>query len=202
MLASPSASTSVARGALQSLALRIDGGGARYRVTGGATGAVEATSDREVLCLRDRTTGAKGDVLITQGGVQFGGGSEIDVRVANDLPLSFQLSAGAGEFVMDLHDVQTTDARLSVGASSTTIVLPHPTGDVSVRIDGGASSVVIEIPPDVEARVTVTGGLISTSSTNPRATKSGSIIETPGYATAKDRVTVNITGGASSIAVR
>jgi len=138
----------------------------------------------------------------TQGSAHFGGGSEIDVKVANDLPLSFQLNAGAGEFVMDLHDVQTTDARLSVGASSTTMVLPHPIGEVSVRIDGGASNVAIEIPAGVEARVTINGGLVSSTSTNPRATKSGSIIETPGYSTAKDRVTVTITGGASSITVR
>lgn len=198
----PTVSTSVPRGTLQTLTLRIDGGGARYRVTGGATGAVEANSDREELCLRDRTNGAKGDVRITQGGAHFGGGSDIDVKVANDLPLSFQLNAGAGEFVMDLHDVQTTDARLSIGASNTTMVLPRPTGDVSVRIDGGASNIVIEIPADVEARVTLNGGLVSLTSTNPRANKSGSVIETSGYGAAKNRVTVTITGGASSITVR
>jgi len=198
----PTSSASVPRGTLQTLALRIDGGGAQYRITGGATGAVEASSDREELCLLDRSSGAKGDVRITQGSAHFGGGSEIDVKVANDLPLSFQLNAGAGEFVMDLHDVQTADARLSVGASSTTMVLPHPIGEVSVRIDGGASNVVVEIPAGVEARVTINGGLVSSTSTNPRAAKSGSVIETSGYGAAKDRVTVTITGGASSITVR
>lgn len=198
----PTVSSSVARGTLQSLTLRIDEGAARYRLTGGATGAVEVASDRDEICLRDRSTGSRGDVRISQGGAHFGGSSEIVVKVANDLPLSLQVSAGAGEFVIDLREVRTTDARLSVGASSSTIVLPHPTGDVAVRLDGGASSVVIEIPADVEARVTVSGGLISTTSTNPRATKSGSVIETPGYAAAKDRVTVTVNGGASSITVR
>jgi hypothetical protein len=98
--------------------------------------------------------------------------------------------------------VQTTDARLSVGASSTTMVLPHPIGEVSARIDGGASNVAIEIPAGVEARVTINGGLVSSTSTNPRATMSGSVIETSGYSTANYRVTVTITGGASSITVR
>jgi hypothetical protein len=198
----PTASSSVPRGTLQSLTLRIDTGAARYRVTGGAAGAVEVSSDSGDVCLRDRTTLTRGDVRISQHGARFGGTTEISVKVASDLPLSLQVNAGAGEFTMDLRDIKTTDVHLSVGASSTTVILPHPTGDVPIRLDGGASSVSVEIPSDVEARVTVTGGLIATTSTNPRATKNGSVIETPGYGAAKDRVTVSITGGASTITVR
>lgn len=198
----PTASNAVARGSLQSLSLRIDGGAARYRVTGGAADAVEVTSDHDEICLRDRSGGARGDVLISAARARFTGESEIIVKVANDLPLSLQVSAAAGEFMVDLRDVTMTDARLSVGASSTTIILPHPTGDLPIRLDGGASSVSIEIPSGVEARVSVTGGLISTTSTNPRASKTGNVIETAGYGVAKDRVTVTVTGGASSITVR
>jgi len=205
--ASPQPAVSAPRGSLESLRLTIDGGAATYRITGGSTGALDATADGTQLCLSDRSgprgsaAPTAGDIRLSQSGANFGN-SSVTVHVANDLPLSLQLNAGAGEFVIDLHDVKVTDTRFSVGASTTTIVLPHPTGDVPVRLDGGASDITVEIPADVEARVVVTGGLISTSSTNPRATKSGGIIETPGYATAKDRVTVNITGGASSITVR
>jgi len=199
---------SVPHGSLESLRLTINGGAARYHLTGGAGAAVAATADGADLCLRDQTSlrdasaSSRGDVRLTQAGSQFSGNTDITVHVANDLPLSLVVNAGAGEFVMDLHDVRTTDARLSVGASSTTVVLPRPTGDVPIRIDGGASSVVIEIPADVEARITVTGGLVSSGSINPRATKSGNVIETAGYATAKDRVTVSVNGGASSVSVR
>ncbi|MHB8631361.1 MAG: hypothetical protein ACYC9W_05490, partial [Candidatus Limnocylindria bacterium] len=65
-----------------------------------------------------------------------------------------------------------------------------------------ASSVSIVIPSDVEARISVSGGLISTTSTNPRATKTGNVVETPGYGAATDRVTVSVIGGASAITVR
>jgi hypothetical protein len=195
--------TSVPRGSLSSLTLRIDAGAARYRVMGGATDAVEVASDRDEICLRDRTTGSRGDVRISQTGARFGGTSEVVVKVASDLPIpSLEVSAGAGEFVVDLRDVKVASARFSVGASNTTVILPHPAGDVAVRLEGGASNISIEIPSDVEARVTVSGGLITTTSSNPRAAKSGDVIETPGYAAAKDRVTVTINGGASSIAVR
>jgi len=63
---------------------------------------------------------------------------------------------------------------------------------VPVRIQAGASSIVIDVPDGVEAKVTTTGGLISTSGRT----------ETPGYGAASDRVTVTIEAGASSIVVR
>ena len=200
-VASPS--VSVPRGSLQSIRLTINGGAARYHLTGGSTAALEATADGTDLCIRDQTSGStRGDVRLTQAGARFSTNTDISVRVANDLPVSLVVNAGAGEFVMDLHDVRTSDARMNVGASNTTVVLPRPAGDVPIRIEGGASNVVIEIPADIEARITVTGGLISSSSTNPRATKSGNVIETAGYAAAKDRVTVSVNGGASSVSVR
>ena len=199
----PQSSISVPRGALQSYALNVNGGAARYHLRGGATDAVNATASYDELCLTVRdTVGSRGDVRLTQGGTRLGGNNDITVNLANELPVSLTVNAGAGELDLDLHDVKVTDVRLNVGASSTTLVLPHPNGDVSVRADGSASRLVIEIPSDVEARITISGGLVSSSSSNPRATKSGNVIETAGYATAKDRVTVTVTGGATSVAVR
>jgi len=199
----PQSSVSAGRGSLQSYGLVVNGGAARYHLSGGASAAVEATADPDGLCLTVRDSGAaRGDIRLTQGGTRIGGSNDINVKLASDLPVSLTVNAGAGEFDLDLHDVKVTDVRMNIGASSTTLVLPHPTGDVSVRVDGGASSLVVEIPSDVEARVTITGGLVSSSTTNPRTTKSGSAIETTGYAAAKDRVTVTVTGGATSVAVR
>jgi len=195
--------STIARGSLASLALRLDAGGSRVRIVGGATNAVEASADRSELCVRDRSTSTSGDVRISQAGrAQFGGDQEIVVKVANDLPLTLTVNAGAGDFLIDLHDVKVNSARMSIGAASTTLVLPHPTGDVAIRMDGGASSVVVQIPSDVEARIIVSGGLVSSNTTNPRASKSGNVIETAGYATTKDRVTVTVNGGATSVSVQ
>jgi len=199
----PQSSLSVPRGSLQGYTLSINGGAARYHVTGGASGAVEATADYDELCLTVRDSGgSRGDIRLNQGGTRIGGSNDIDVKLANDLPVSLIVNAGAGEFDLDLHDVSTTLAMLNIGASNTTIVLPHPSADVLIHITGGASNVTVRIPSDVEARITVTGGLVSSNTTNPRATKSGSVIETAGFATAKDRVTVTVTGGATSVSVQ
>lgn len=71
-----------------------------------------------------------------------------------------------------------------------TVVLPHPVGDVPLRVEGGAASFTFRIPAGVEARI-ATSGLVATSGRN----------ETPGYAAAADRVTVAVTGGVASVRV-
>lgn len=201
---SPVPSASLPRGSASMLTLQVNGGAARYRITGGAAGLVEATSDGGSLCLGQRElSGAAGTmVTVSQSGSRFGGTNDFAVRVANEVPLALELNAGAGDFFVDLHDVRTVDARLRIGAASATLVLPRPTGDVAIRIDGGASSLIVEIPEGVEARITVAGGLVSASSANPRATKDGNTIQTTGYAAARDRVSVTVNGGASSVTVR
>ena len=136
----------------------------------------------------------------TSDGFRFGlsAASHVIVAVASDVPTSLTVDAGAGEFTIDTSDIKVTDARISVGAASVRFVLPHPTGDVPVTLSAGASSIVVEIPDGVEARITTTGGLISTRIENARF--SGS--ETTGYANAKDRVTIRISAGATSIVIR
>jgi len=133
-------------------------------------------------------------------GFRFGpsAASHVKVQIASDVPTSLTINAGAGVFTIDTSDIKVTDARMSVGAAQVRCVLPHPTGDVPITLTAGASSIVVEVPAGVEARITSTGGLNSTHFESPRF--SGS--ETGGYSTAKDRVTIRISAGVTSIVVR
>lgn len=195
----------VARADVKSMTLRLSAGAGTYELRGGASVLAHAESDREDLRLtRADVASDRADVRIDQGptgsGFRFGPttGSHVLVAVASDVATSLTVDAGAGEFTIDTSDIKITDARISVGAASVRFVLPHPAGDVPITISAGASSIVVEVPAGVEARITSTGGLNSTHFENPRF--SGS--ETSGYATAKDRVTVRITSGVTSIVVR
>jgi len=198
------ASVSVPRSDAKTMTLRLSAGAGTYDLRGGGSDLVRADSDHQDLHLRSATRlGDRMDVRIDHGpfgGFWFGprGASHVQVHIANDVSTSLTVDAGAGDFVIDLSDTKITDARVNVGAASLDVVLPRATGDVLVTISAGASSVVIEIPDGVEARITTSGGLTSTRYDNPRI--SGS--ETSGYATAKDRVNVRITAGASSVVVR
>lgn len=192
---------SVPRGSAQSLTFHLNGGAGTFNLSGGATDLVEATSDREDLRIRSSGTD-RVDVRIDQSdrGIRFGPNTpaHVDARLASDVPTSLDMDAGAGEFVVDLRDVKLTDAHIDVGAASLRVVLPKPNGDVSIAISAGASSVVIEVPEGVEARVNTSGAIISSRSENPRVAAN----ETAGYASARDRVTVRVTAGASSVVIR
>jgi hypothetical protein len=193
---------SVPRGSAQTLSLHLNGGAGAFTVSGGSSQLVEATSDRDDLQLRTSGT-ERLDVRVDQSsnrGIHVGGTApaRVDVKVASDVTTSFDMNAGAGEFVVDLRDVKLADARINVGAASLRIVLPKATGEVAITVSAGASSVVIEVPEGVDARINTSGALLSVRSENPRVAGN----ETSGYSGAKDRVTVRVTAGASSVVIR
>lgn len=193
-LSGPGAETvTVERNGAKTATMRFAVGAGRFELTGGATALLEARSGNLDLKERVTRTAERADVRLDQ---QFTGFStperNVSARVASDIPMTIRLESGGGEFTLDLREVKATDVRIETGASSLTLILPKPAGNVPVRIQAGASSIVIEVPPGVEAKVTTKGGLISTSGR----------LETPGYATAADRVTVSVEAGASSINVR
>jgi hypothetical protein len=205
----------VPRGNAASLALTLTGGAGRYHVSGGATDLVTAHSDNADLRLRASERSDRADVRIDQTGPQGifrgTGSTDIEVRIASNVPTSFTMNAGAGEFDIDLTDVRVADARINTGASTTRLVLPKPAGDVPVRIGAGASTLVITVPEGVEAQVSTSGGLLSLRSDNSRLGEGGgtggcvacgSSVQTSGYATARDRISISISAGASSIVVR
>ncbi len=212
-----SADVSVPRDGARSLTLHLNGGAGRYQLSGGSGGLVDAHSDRNDLQVRSSVRANGVDVRLDQspfgrGGPAFSFGnnaSTIEVHVASDIATSLDVNGGAGQFTLDLRDVRVTDARVNAGAGQLMLLLPNASGDVAIRINSGAGSVVIEIPAGVEARVTMTGGLGSLRSTNPRTGPGGggcfgcaATVETNGYATAKDRVTITVSAGVGSVSVQ
>ncbi|HEV8654213.1 MAG TPA: DUF5668 domain-containing protein [Candidatus Limnocylindria bacterium] len=198
---------SVARQSATSLSLDINGGAGRFRVSGGSTVLVEAHSNNDDLRLRradlDRG-GLDADVRIDQGANRRVGGTtaDVDVRIASDVATELSVNGGAGDFVIDLSDVKVTSAELNVGAAQLTLILPKPTASVAIEVNAGASSIVIEVPEGVEARVTTDGALLTLRSSNTRVTLGNNTAETSGYGSATARVTVNVTAGVSSITIR
>jgi hypothetical protein len=200
---------------ITSLSLDLNGGAGRFSVTGGSTTLVEAHSSNEDLRVRRAEfDDAHADVRIDQGGSRTAATVEVETRVANGIPTELDINGGAGEFLIDLSDVAVSGAELNIGAASLTLTLPRamatttlvtgakPPTHVDIEVHAGASSIVIEVPDSVEARVTTTGALLSLRSTNSRMAVSGSAAETSGYGTAPLRYLVRITAGASSVTIR
>lgn len=207
---------SVERRSVTSLSLDINGGAGRFRVSGGSMMLVEAHSPNEDLRVRRAEfdkSGEHADVRIDHSGSRRGVTADVETRVASNVPTDLELNGGAGEFFIDLSDMMVSSAELNVGAASLTLTLPRPaqateapmtkpTPEVKIEVNAGASSIIIDVPEGVEARVTTSGALLSLRSTNTRVTASGSTAETAGYGSATARVTVSVTAGASSITIR
>jgi len=209
------ADVSAPRGGATAMSVTVNGGAGHYRVSGGATDLVDAHSANPDLRLRTSGPAARPDLRVDQVGPESlfrnTGQVDIDVHLASDVPTSFTMNSGAGEFDVDLSDVRVTDVRMNTGASTLRLVLPKPSGDVAVRIDAGASNLVVTVPDGVDARISTSGGLLTLRSDNGRLGEGGgtggcvacgSSVQTTGYSSAKDRVTVTMTAGASSITVR
>ena len=197
----------VPRQNVTALSLDINGGAGRFRISGGSTTLVEAHSANDDLRLRrsdiDRG-GTHASVRIDQSGSHRVGSTaaDVDARVASDVETALSVDGGAGEFVLDLRDVKLSSAELNVGAASLTLTLPKPTATVTIDVSAGASSIIVEVPDGVEARITTTGALLTLRSSNPRLNVSGNAAETTGYGSATARITVRITAGVSSITIR
>jgi len=174
------------------LLLRLGAG--RYRLRGGSAALVEAAANDATI---DHAADRLGDLTRVRLSTSthswlwgWGRGLEWTIDVASGVPAMLDLQAGAGSFDLDLSDVALARASVAIGAAELRVVLPRPHGDVPIQVQGGAAALTFEVPAGVEARVT-SSGLVSTSGPS----------ETPGYAAARDRVTVTVTGGAASVRV-
>jgi hypothetical protein len=199
---------SVARQGATSLSLTVNGGAGRFRFGGGSAALVEAHSVSDDLALRRSnfdSGGEHADVRIDQNTRRIGapsGAADVETRVASDVSTTLTVNGGAGEFIIDLRDVTVRSADLNVGAASLTLTLPKPSGMVTIDVAAGASTVIVEVPDGVEAQITTKGALLTLRSSNPRVVASSNSAETSGYGSATARVSVRITAGVSSIAIR
>ena len=177
------------------LELDLGVGAGTFRAEGGATELVEVRSTRNDIVARFDREGQRTRVRLRQDTNwlpwMFRGGADWDVKLPDDIPIALNVNAGAGTLVLDLSRLRIVDGRVSIGAAQARIVVPRPTGELTLRVHAGASSVTIEVPTGVEARIRGEGGLLKIEG---RA-------ETAGFAASRDRVAVTVTGGASSVRV-
>lgn len=190
-------SAAVARDGAARLELDLSVGAGRFRLEGGAPSGqlIDVASTNEDIASRVEHDGDRAIVRLRQDFAwwpdAWRGGSEWTVRVASDVPTILTMNAGAGDFAVDLSGIAVVQARIQIGAAQARIVLPRPNGTVEVRVSGGATQLTFMPPPGVEYRLETSGGLTSVDGRT----------ESPGFATASDRVLVRFSGGASSVRI-
>jgi hypothetical protein len=124
------------------------------------------------------------------------------VGLTGEVPLDLRVEAGASRNVLDLRDLLVRSLDLQTGASETRILVPRAAGQTSVRAQAGAASLTFEIPEGVAARIRtrVVLGSVQVDETRFPAVAGG--YESPDYATAANRVDIDVQGGVGSLRIR
>ena len=129
------------------------------------------------------------------------GRSDWTVGLATDIPLDLRFDTGAARTDLDLTDVRVRSLELHTGASETRIRLPQAAGVTSVRAETGAAALVIEVPAGVAARIRSRMAIGSSQVDEGRFPRTASGFESRDYATAPNRVDLDLQGGVGSIRV-
>jgi hypothetical protein len=129
------------------------------------------------------------------------GRSDWSVGVASEVPLDLRLDTGAARARLDLTELRLRTLELHTGASDTRIRLPRAAGATSVTAETGAAALVIEVPRGVSARIRSRMALGSSQVDEQSFLRTATGHESADYATAANRVDLDLQGGVGSIRV-
>ena len=119
------------------------------------------------------------------------------------VPWDIEVRGGASNLVADLRELRLGALSLDGGASRLEVVLPTPSGTVTVVVLGGASNVVIRRPNGVATRLRVGGGVTSLRFDDRRIGAAGGELDLRDrdYDGATDRYDVAVSGGANNVSI-
>jgi hypothetical protein len=131
------------------------------------------------------------------------GGAEMHVLLAPGVPTTLKMDAGAAEAHVDLSGLRITQFDLDTGASTTWVRLPEAAGSTRARVKGGASTLTVEVPPNVAADIRFAGGMSTLHVDERRFPAAGpQRYRSPDYDSAQNRVDLVIQVGVATVTVR
>lgn len=129
--------------------------------------------------------------------------TRMDVYLNPDVPIaSLTVQSGATDAHLDLSSLRVNSIDLSVGAAATWVRFPQAAGSTSAHISGGASTITLEIPPGVAAQIRYRGGLSTFNVDQSRfPLVAEDVYRSPDYATAQNKVDLDLETGVTTIQV-
>jgi hypothetical protein len=128
--------------------------------------------------------------------------SEWTVGLTTEVPLDLTIETGASRATLDLRDTRVRSLRLRGGASETRVMMPRAAGVTTVDAETGAASVLFDVPAGVAARIRSRMALASSHIDETRFPRTGDAYESADFATAANRVELDLRGGVGSVTVR
>lgn len=148
---------------------------------------------------------ADGTVAVQYKGFSWFGVRDVgaELTLTSQVPWAIEMRRGVSHLAADLRELQVASFEISGGVTESELLLPRPRGAATVRIGGGASRLTIRRPRGTAAQVIVRGGASNLVFDAQRLGAVGSTtrLATPGWDSAEDRWSIELTGGASELAV-
>lgn len=121
--------------------------------------------------------------------------------LSSSVPMALRVSTGVGEASLDLSGLKVTDLNVSSGVGQTQIQLPAQ-GQLRARVSGGIGQVIVTIPEGMAARIHGSAGLGGLTVSSRFLSQGGGQYVSANYATAQDRIDLDVSGGIGQVVVR
>jgi len=195
------------QGATQ-IGLNIDHGAGSIALVGGAPAGVAVRGTQASgMSMKTHLQGERLDVKIDAGPsfIPFlGPDSGVwQYQLNQDVPFNLDVDSGASSMDFDLTDIKVAHLSVDTGASTLKIKLPAHAGSTLVDIDSGAATLDLTVPQGVAARVRARQGASTFNIDLSRFPMlDNGLYQSADFATASNKVEINLDGGANAVTVR
>ncbi len=123
-----------------------------------------------------------------------------DLALNGDVPMVLELDLAMGEMTADLSGLDVSAAEVNLAVGEAVVRLPSQ-GNAAVKADLAIGNLVVEVPRGLEVRVR-SGAALAGRSFPSGWTRSGDVYTSPGYATAANRVELEVNVAIGNLTVR
>ena len=201
-----SESQSVEAGDAESVRVEMSMGAGDLEVTGGAEMLMEADFTYNVAKLKPEVEYSDGTLVVwqpeakglpaLQGITDYR--NEWNLRLSNEVPMDLRVEMGAGTGDLQLAGLSLTGLDINAGAGEYTVDLSGDWAhDLDVSIETGATGIIVRLPSDVGARVTVEAGPHTVEA--PGLTKDGEVYTNAAYGVSDVTLQIKIEAGVGQV---
>jgi LiaI-LiaF-like transmembrane region len=130
-----------------------------------------------------------------------GEGRMWNLSLSPSVPMELNISAGVGQSMIDLAELKLTGLKVSSGIGETTVTLPAR-GRFSAKVSGGIGQLTVIVPQGMAARIHASAGLGDLNVASSRFVRQGGDYVSANYATAEDRIDLDVSGGIGQVVIR
>lgn len=129
-------------------------------------------------------------------------GERWNLKFTPRIPLEMEVTLGVGSADIDLRELKVAQLDVKGGVGQTKLLFPAGAGLTRATVSSGVGEVILEIPPDVGAKIRVSKGLSGVNVSSGRFVRSGDEYVSSNYATAENKLDLEVRSGIGAVTIR